>query len=105
MDHVVAIPYSLASSPEDFIARWNSDPDLARLAVATPAAPRREEYAGELIDAFLVVLGSLSSGVAGNALYDYLRSFVSDDRPETVTYRHIKLPDGTEVTELITSND
>lgn len=105
LDHVIAVPYELASSAESFIEMWNSDPHCVAVAVAAPAPEQRAEYAGELLDAFFVVLGALSSGVAGNALYDLLVNRLSLGRRKRVTYRQTVLQDGTTITELTTTEN
>lgn len=100
MDHLVVVPYSLAPNATNLVSLWNCDPECASLAVASPPPPARQEYAGEILDGVLMVLGSVSSGIAANALYDLLASRLN--RPgKTVTYRTAKFPDGTEVTEFI----
>jgi hypothetical protein len=100
LDHVVAIPYDLFDSPTQFIDAWNSDPECVSIALAMEV-PEREQYAAEVLDAFLVVMGSVSSGVASNALYDYIVARLSLKGGKTITYRTTRLPDGTEITEVI----
>jgi hypothetical protein len=103
VDHTIAVAYSLYPSRSQLIVDWNSDARCSDLALALEPPPRREAYAAELLDAFLMVLGTVSTSVASSAVYDMLKSCIAHETGKSVTYRTIELPDGTKVTEFTES--
>jgi hypothetical protein len=79
---------------------WNSKSSHTALAVARARTERVDDFDGGLVGAVVVVLGSLASGVAGNALYDLLKEILhlSGDDQE-ISYTEIDKPDGTKIVQ------
>ncbi|GAB2934576.1 hypothetical protein GCM10027280_23030 [Micromonospora polyrhachis] len=102
MDVIVAVDDEFGVTASEFAHQWNMSADHASVAVARPHTGRPGRFdPGALIDGTLVVLGSLATGVAGNALYDLIKRLLSRQaRGREVYYRRTERPDGSSVVEF-----
>jgi hypothetical protein len=84
----------------DFAAAWNDTPACVAAATAdvAPADPAAFFLPPELLAAGLVVLSDVSIGVAGNALYDLIKTALARRSvKKTTEIIQIEQPDGTKV--------
>ena len=74
--------YTLVLAPElqldaaAFVAAWNTDPHAQRIASATLAPGASKQFSTDYMQIALTVVEILAGGVAGNALYDLIKTFL-----------------------------
>ncbi|MFC4530319.1 hypothetical protein [Sphaerisporangium dianthi] len=102
MDVLLAVSGDFDVTAAEIIHSWNMSDDHTRVAVARPYGGRLDHFdAAEFLGSVLVVMGSLASGVAGNALYDLLKAILLPKaRGREITYKEIDRPDGTKIIEV-----
>jgi hypothetical protein len=93
----LALDPALPLTAADFATAWNDTPACAAADVAT-ADPAAYFLPPELLAVGLVVLSDISVGVAGNALYDLIKTALARRSvKKTTEIIQIEQPDGTKV--------
>lgn len=100
MSLLIAIDRSLPTSVDVFVRSWNSDPDAVRIAVASPG-PAIGDLSIDIIDAVLVTLSSISTGLATNLLYDLIKKKLGVGGTESIKLEVEQAPDGTTIVRAL----
>ncbi|GAB3137473.1 hypothetical protein GCM10027290_03260 [Micromonospora sonneratiae] len=108
MDMIVAIDDEFGLTATEFAHQWNMSGDHSAVAVARPLSEPADRFdPGEMVGTVLVVLGTLASGVGGNAVYDLLKRLLTRRaKGREIYYRRTERPDGATVVEFrLTESD
>ena len=96
MDYQIALPPDLGLSPADFVSAWNEEPECRTMAEARLADSTSRQY--EPFSVGVAVLGSVSVGVATNAIYDWIKKVLTKNKVGKHTkFTLLDQPDGTRV--------
>jgi hypothetical protein len=107
VDLLVAVSEDVGLTAEHIAHQWNSSDRCTAIAVARTVPNQADNYSFvELLDAVLVVLGSIATGVAGNAAYELLKEVLSPSaHGRHVDYKEVRKSDGTTIVEFHISED
>lgn len=92
----IAFDPGLSVDLGSFVAAWNRAPGSRAAAAAVTAGAGASFGTGTNLGGAMVVLGSIATGLATNALYDLIKATVTEQKP-AVTTEIVALdqPDGT----------
>lgn len=97
---LIEMDRGLDVSPERFAALWNEDERACDIAYAEPAKPQAD-LAAEMLAAAVVVLSSIGTGLATNALYDAIKRCFRRLEPSVdIELEQYLLSDGTVITRI-----
>jgi hypothetical protein len=75
MNYTLVLAPDLQLDADAFVTAWNSDPQTKGIASATLAQGASKQFNTDYMQIALTVVEILAGGVAGNALYDLIKTF------------------------------